>query len=104
LGLNLAIFGPSQLELKVTAEGCDTNAEKFLALGPESNFLLTTIFWGNVAANCPLLLLTDSVITGVYAFVFSFFGVTFLGEIIPQAWFSRNALSMDAKCVSLIRL
>lgn len=101
-GLNLAIFGQSRLQLEVGAEGGNADAKRLLALRKDSNFLLTTILWGNVAANCLLTLLTDSVLTGVYAFMFSTFGITFFGEIIPQAWFSRNALRMGAACAPLI--
>lgn len=95
-GLNLALFGVGRLQLEVEAEGGNPAAEKVIALRRDSNFLLTTILWGNVAANVLLTLLTDSVMAGAYAFLFSTFGITFFGEILPQAWFSRNALRMGA--------
>ena len=95
-GLNLALFGLSRLRLEVEAEGGNRAAAKVIALRRDSNFLLTTILWGNVAANCLLTLLTDSVLAGGYAFLFSTFGITFFGEIMPQAWFSRNALKMGS--------
>jgi CBS domain containing-hemolysin-like protein len=60
----------------------------------DSNFLLTTILWGNVGTNVLLTLLSDSVMAGVVGFVFSTFVITFGGEILPQAYFSRNALRM----------
>ena len=102
-GLNLALFGLSRLQLEVEAEGGSVAAVRVLALRTDSNFLLTTILWGNVAANCLLTLLTDSVLAGSYAFVFSTFGITFFGEIIPQAWFSRNALRMGAAFSPVLR-
>ncbi len=95
-GLNLALFGLGRLQLEVEAEGGNDAAVKVIALRDDSNFLLTTILWGNVAANVLLTLLTDSILTGAYAFAFSTFGITFFGEIVPQAWFSRNALKMGA--------
>ena len=102
-GLNLALFGLSRLRLEVEAEGGSRAAKKLIALRKDANFLLTTILWGNVAANVLLTLLTDSVLAGVYAFLFSTFGITFFGEIVPQAWFSRNALKMGAALSPVIR-
>ena len=102
-GLNLALFGLSRLRLEVEAEGGHAAAARVIALRSDSNFLLTTILWGNVAANVLLTLLTDSVLTGAYAFAFSTFGITFFGEIVPQAWFSRNALRMGAALAPVMR-
>ncbi len=95
-GLNLALFGLGRLQLEVEAEGGNAAASRVIALRQDSNLLLTTILWGNVAANVLLTMLTDSVMVGAWAFVFSTFGITFFGEIVPQAWFSRNALRMGA--------
>ena len=73
-GLNLALFGLGRLQLEVEAEGGNSAASRVIALREDSNFLLTTILWGNVAANVLLTLLTDSVLAGAYAFFFSTFG------------------------------
>ncbi len=102
-GLNLALLGLGRLRLEVEAEGGNPAAKKVIALREDANFLLTTILWGNVAANVLLTLLTDSVLTGMWAFVFSTVGITFFGEIVPQAWFSRNALKMGALLAPLLR-
>jgi hypothetical protein len=72
----------------------DQNAGKVLALRQDANFLLTTILWGNVGINVLLTLLSDSVMAGVSAFCFSTILITLVGEIMPQAYFSRNALKM----------
>ncbi len=101
-GLNLALLGLSRLNLEVIAEGGNPDATRVIALREDSNFLLTTILWGNVAANVLLTLLTDSLLTGAYAFAFSTFGITFFGEILPQAWFSRNALKMGSRLAPVI--
>lgn len=102
-GLNLAVFSLSRLQLEVEADGGSRAATRIMTLREDSNFLLTTILWGNVAANVLLTLLTDSVLAGAYAFFFSTFGITFFGEIVPQAWFSRNALKMGAALAPVIR-
>jgi hypothetical protein len=93
-GLNLALFGISALRLEAEAAAGDADAERLLELRRDSNLLLTTVLWGNVGTNVLLTLLSDSVLAGVAAFVFSTFVITFGGEIIPQAYFSRNALRM----------
>jgi metal transporter CNNM len=103
-GLNLALFGLGRLQLEVEAEGGNKAARKVIDLRQDSNLLLTTILWGNVAANCLLTLLTDSVLSGLFSFAFSTFGITFFGEIIPQAWFSRNALRMGAALSPVLRV
>ncbi len=87
-GLNLALFGVSWLRLEALAATGHSDARHLLTLRKDSNFLLTTILWGNVAANVLLTILSDSVFTGGMAFVFSTLVITFGGEIIPQAYFS----------------
>jgi metal transporter CNNM len=93
-GLNLAMFGVSALRLEALAASGSEDAERLLELRRDSNFLLTTILWGNVGTNVLLTLLSDSVMAGAFGFLFSTFVITFGGEILPQAYFSRNALRM----------
>ena len=94
-GLNLAFFSLTRLRLEIEAdEDPDGGASRVLALRQDSNFLLTTILWGNVGINVLLTLLSDSVMLGVASFAFSTVVITLFGEIIPQAYFSRNALRM----------
>lgn len=103
-GLNLALLGLSRLQLEVEAKDGSAAAQKILALREDSNFLLTTVLWGNVSVNCLLTLLTDSVMFGAAAFVFSTFGITIVGEILPQAYFSRNAIRVGSRLVPFVRL
>jgi hypothetical protein len=103
-GLNLALFGISRMNLEVEAAAGDPEAKSLLALRRDSNSVLATILWGNVATNCLLTLLSDSVLAGVVAFLFSTIAITCLGEIIPQAYFSRNALRMAHLLSPLLRL
>jgi len=93
-GLNLAMFGISALDLQAKSAAGDSDARRLMDLRKDSNFLLTTILWGNVSTNVLLTLLSDSVLAGVTGFAFSTFVITFGGEILPQAYFSRNALRM----------
>ncbi|MBF0456016.1 MAG: DUF21 domain-containing protein [Magnetococcales bacterium] len=102
-GLNLAMFGVSRLRLEVELSTGNQNAGKILALRQDANLLLATILWGNVGINVLLTLLSNSVLTGMSAFLFSTVVITFLGEIIPQAYFSRNAIRMGALMAPLLR-
>ena len=102
-GLNLAFFSISRLHLEVEAKKGNKAAQKVLKLRDDSNFLLSTILWGNVGINVLLTMLSDSVLAGVSAFLFSTIAITIIGEITPQAYFSRNALKMGSLLSPVIR-
>ena len=91
-GLNLACFSVSRLQLEIEASNNNKDARKVLGLRQDSNFLLTTILWGNMGSNTLLALLSGSVLGGVAAFLFSTMFLTVFSEITPQAYFSRHAL------------
>ncbi|MCF8108091.1 MAG: DUF21 domain-containing protein [Desulfohalobiaceae bacterium] len=103
-GLNLAMFSISRLRLEIEASQGNKQAVRILKLRQRSNQLLTTILWGNVSINVFLTLLSNSVLTGLGAFLFSTVGITFFGEIIPQAYFSRNAIRLGALLAPLLRI
>jgi len=96
-GLNLAVFSLSQLRLQLEADGGNADAARVLELRKNSNQVLATVIWGNVGTNVFITLLSDSVLAGLGAFFFSAVVITLLGEIAPQAYFSRNALRMTAR-------
>lgn len=103
-GLNLAFFSLPRLRLEIEAEASPTGgAKNVLRMRKDSNFLLTTILWGNVGINVLLTLLSDSVMAGVLSFAFSTGLITLFGEILPQAYFSRNALKMASLLAPILR-
>lgn len=102
-GLNLAYFSLSRLTLESEAAMGNKVAAKVLAFRKNSNFLLTTILWGNVGINVLLTLLSNSVMIGVSAFLFSTIAITLLGEILPQAYFSRRALKVASLFAPVMR-
>lgn len=103
-GLNLAFFSLTRLRLEIETEASQNKAaSKVLQMRRDSNFLLTTILWGNVGINVLLTLLSDSVLAGVISFTFSTVVITLFGEIIPQAYFSRNALKMATLLSPVLR-
>jgi len=102
-GLNLAVFGISRLRLETEAATGRVEAERLLTLRQDPHFLLTTILWGNVAANVLLALLAGSAMAGVYAFLFSTVVITLVGEILPQAYFVRHAMRMASLLAPFLR-
>jgi hypothetical protein len=103
-GLNLAIFSLSRLRLEIAANAGDADAIKVRELRQDSNLTLSTIVWGTVGTNVLLTLLSDSVLSGLAAFAFSTVVITFLGELVPQAYFSRHALRMTALLAPLLKV
>lgn len=101
-GLNLAYFSISRLRLEVEVGTGSKSAARILKMREDSNFLLTTILWGNVGINVLLTLLSSSVMAGVSAFLFSTIVITMFGEILPQAYFSRNALKIGARLAPVL--
>jgi len=102
-GMTIGVFGLGRLRLEIEAEADNKEAIKILQIRRDSNFLLTTLLWGNIAVNVLVAQLTSSVLTGASAFLFSTFVITSFGEIAPQAYFSRNALSLGAKLTPVVR-
>lgn len=103
-GLNLAYFSVSRLRLEVEVGTGNAAARQVLILRADSNFLLTTILWGNVSINVLLTLLSNSVMAGVGAFLFSTVIITLFGEIFPQAFFSRKALKIGARLAPVLKV
>ena len=103
-GLNLAFFSLSRLQLEIAVANGDRSASRVLAMRRDASLLLTTILWGNVAINVLLTLLVGSVLVGAFAFVFSTIVITFGGEILPQAYFSRHALRTASLLAPLLRV
>ncbi len=102
-GLNLAFFSVSRLSLEIEAANNNAAAQRVLALRQDSNLLLATVLWGNVAINVLLTMLSNSVMFGLTSFLFSTFVITIGGEILPQAYFSRNALRMASLLSPVLR-
>lgn len=96
-GLNLALFTVSKLRLEMEREQGNPDAVRVAELRSDFNFLLATILWANVSINVLLAQLSGSVLAGVSAFLFSSVLITIVGEILPQAYFSRHALRVAAR-------
>lgn len=95
-GLNLAVFSLGRLRLEAEAASGNYDARTVLKLRDSPNDILATILWGNVGINVLLTLLSNSVMAGLSAFLFSTFIITILGEIAPQAYCARHAVRVAA--------
>jgi metal transporter CNNM len=102
-GLNIGLFSLGRIRLEAAASSGSKEAAKILHLRERSHLLLATILWGNVGANVLLTILSDSLLAGVGAFFFSTFLITLLGEIFPQAYFTRNALKIGSLLSPLMK-
>src|ERR1700743_3732156 len=103
-GLNLAGFTLGLPRLQIEADSGNKDAVPVMELRKSANQVLPTIIWGNVSTNVLITLLSDSVLAGIGAFVFSAFAITLLGEIFPQAYFSRNALAMTSRFLPFLNV
>lgn len=102
-GLNLGFFGLSRLRLVVQADTDNKDAQRILNLRKDAHLLLATLLWGNVASNVLLALFADSIFSGLGAFLFSTIGITFFGEIIPQAYLVKHSLRASIVLVPVVR-
>ncbi len=103
-GLTLGFFSLSRMHLELLDQQGNEEAQAILRVRQDANFLLATLLWSNVAVNVLLTLLSDEQMLGVLTFFFSLFGITLFGEILPQAYFSRNALRLGAKFAPVVKL
>jgi len=102
-GLNIGLFSVGRLRLEAEAENGSESARRVLHLRKDANLLLSTILWGNVSVNVLLALLSESVLAGAGAFIFSTVGITLFGEVMPQAYFSRHAIRIGALLAPAVR-
>ena len=102
-GLNLGFFGVSRLKLVVQSETGNEDAKRILSLRDDAHLLLATLLWANVASNVLIALISDSMLTGVAAFLLSTFGITLFGEIFPQAYLAKHALRASIILVPIVK-
>jgi metal transporter CNNM len=103
-GLTLSLFGFPRLRLESEASAGNDDAVQILKYRKDSHLLLATLIWANVSFNVLLAFLTESIMNAYVAFVFTTFLITFIGEIFPQAYISRRALSVGSKLSPLISI
>lgn len=103
-GLTLGLMSLNAGELKRKMSMGDKEAKAVYSVRRQGNLLLTTLLIGNVAVNSTLAIFLGSIATGLMAGLVATGLIVVFGEIMPQAVFSRYALSLGAKMVWLVKI
>ena len=103
-GLTLGLMSLNISELKRKVSLGNKDAAKVYGIRRHGNLLLTTLLVGNVAVNSVLAIFLGSITSGFAAGLIAISLIVVLGEITPQAIFSRFALSLCAKMAWLVRI
>ena len=123
-GLNLGLMGLDLISLRMISEtdvheiAGDTVPEeelkvilrdkkyatKILPIRKKGNLLLVTLLVGNVMVNSLISIITADLTSGTVGFIISTVLITTFGEVIPQAYGSRNGLKLGAMTVGITRV
>lgn len=103
-GLTLGFFSLNKDDLERKAKLGGKRAKKIYRVRKDGNLLLCTLLIGNVAVNSTLSIFLGSIASGFMAGLIATGLIVIFGEIIPQAAFSRYALTLGAKLVWLVRI
>ena len=102
-GLTIGMFslGLSTLHRRIRLG--DKQAEKVYSVRKKGNLLLCTLLLGNVAVNSSMAIFLGTIAPGVIAGLMATGLIVLFGEILPQAVFTRFALTLGAKTIWLTR-
>ena len=103
-GLTLGFFSLNLTGLKRKIKLGDERAKKVYPIRKRGNLLLCTLLVGNVAVNSAAAIFLGEIASGLVAGIISTVLIVIFGEILPQAFFSRHALSLGAKTVWLVKI
>jgi metal transporter CNNM len=103
-GLTLGFFSLNLTSLERKAKLKDKRAMKIYPVRKRGNLLLCSLLLGNVAVNSAMAIFLGELATGLIAGLVSTGLIVVFGEIIPQAVFSRFALTLGANTVWLVRI
>jgi len=103
-GLTIGLFslGLSGLERKIKMG--DARAAQVLKIRKNGSLLLCTLLIGNVAVNSSLAIYLGGLAPGLIAGLIAIGLIVIFGEILPQALFTRYALSLASKTVFIVRV
>ncbi len=103
-GLNIAVMSLDVSDLKRKAELGDKQAMRVLPLRQNVHLLLGSILFTNVAAASATAIVLGEYLNGLVAGIISTFLLVIIGEVFPQALFSKNSLAWTSRFSPLLKL
>lgn len=103
-GLNVALLALDLADLKRKAKLGDKRAKLVLPLRKNTHLSLASILLMGVAVVSAMSIILGNKLNGILAGIITTLLVVVFGEIIPQAYFSRYALSFTAFFAPLLRV
>lgn len=103
-GLNVALMSLNLAELKRKVKLGNVQAKKVLPFRRNTHLTLAAILLTNVAAVSATSLVLEHVLYGLLAGILTTILIVIFGEILPQALFSRRALSYCARWTFAMRI
>jgi metal transporter CNNM len=102
-GLNIAFMSLDPAELRRKAKLGNKHARRMLPLRRKSHLVLAGILFTNVGAVSATSLVMENQYNGIIAGVVTTLLIVVLGEVVPQAYFTRNSLLFCSRLVPLLR-
>jgi metal transporter CNNM len=102
-GLNIALMSLNISELKRQVSLNNKDAERVYLLRKNSHLTLASILLTNVGVNAGIALVLNQYFNGFIAGFATTMLVVVFGEILPQAYFARNALWITSRFAIVLR-
>lgn len=103
-GLNIAVMSLDMADLRRKAKLGNRQAKRVLPLRTHTHLTLASILLTNVAAVSACSLVLDQRLNGWLAGAVSTLLIVVLGEVIPQALFSKNPLAWSSLFAPLLKV
>jgi metal transporter CNNM len=103
-GLNIALMSLNLAELRRKAKLGNHLAKRALPLRESTHLTLAAILLTNVAAVSATSLVLENLLAGLLAGIITTLIMVIFGEILPQAYFNRNALLFFARLAPVMHL
>jgi metal transporter CNNM len=103
-GLNIAFMSLDVTDLRRKAKLGNAHAKRVLPLRRRGHLVLAAILLTNVAAVSATSLVLEDEYNGLIAGVASTLLIVILGEILPQAYFTRSSLAFCSRLAPVLKL
>ena len=103
-GLNIAFMSLDMTELRRKAKLKNKQARRVLPLRRKSHLTLAAILLTNVGAVSATSLVMEREFNGLIAGISATLLIVIVGEILPQAFFTRNSLAFCSRLMPVMRL